>query len=154
MTSPESALFLAAKAGHDDDIEELAKTNVNLNATDQLGNSALHYSAAGGHKSCVQALVKSRKVNVNAQNNVGDTPLHKAAFRPTKNTVDLINILLAAGADTQIKNKEGQTPQEICRDAEAKSLLVPQGEVPGFDPDLADDNNSSDDDDDDEDEDD
>eukprot|EP01121_Diplochlamys_sp_Union-15-3_P022080 TRINITY_DN9295_c0_g1_i1.p1 TRINITY_DN9295_c0_g1~~TRINITY_DN9295_c0_g1_i1.p1 ORF type:complete len:159 (-),score=38.22 TRINITY_DN9295_c0_g1_i1:31-507(-) len=149
MTDAKTALFLAAKAGHEEDIRELLKLQLDLNSRDELGNTALHYAAGAGHVLVVQHLTKSGKVNVNAQNNVGDTPLHKVAFKNPKRVVDVINLLISAGANIQLANKEGLVPYDVCRDAEARSLLVATGDVPGYDPDLAEDEESNDDDDDD-----
>eukprot|EP01120_Amphizonella_sp_Union-15-10_P012171 TRINITY_DN536_c0_g1_i1.p1 TRINITY_DN536_c0_g1~~TRINITY_DN536_c0_g1_i1.p1 ORF type:complete len:149 (-),score=28.37 TRINITY_DN536_c0_g1_i1:59-505(-) len=143
MTSPQNALFLSAKAGRSDDVQELLKTNINFNAKDELGNTALHYASSAGHTQCVQLLLNSGKSNPDAQNNVGDTPLHKVVFRNNKAVVEIVKAFIKAGANTQLSNKDGQTPYDICRDAEAKSLLVPHADVPEFDPDLVSDDDSA-----------
>ena len=68
--------FLAAKQGRSDDLQELSTQVKDVNMKDATGNTALHYSAQGGHVDCVNLLIKA-KANINAVNNSGDTPLHK-----------------------------------------------------------------------------
>ena len=54
-------------------------------------------------------LLMDARVELNFQNNDGSTPLHTAAFfcRP-----EIVQLLLAKGADKSIKNKYGQTAYE------------------------------------------
>jgi ankyrin repeat protein len=51
---------------------------VNVNATMNNGDTALHRAAEIGEEYAVEALVKSDRVNVNAKNNDGQTALHLA----------------------------------------------------------------------------
>ena len=51
----------------------------------------------------------SHSCSLNEMNVLGDTPLHKAVWRNQKETVKL---LLEAGADTTILNKESQVKEE------------------------------------------
>jgi ankyrin repeat protein len=70
-------------AGSADDVEELlVRHGVEVNATDHLGNTALHYAAGAGHLAAVLALLARPSLRLNATNNVGDTPLHKASSLP------------------------------------------------------------------------
>ena len=75
----DNALFLAAKGGRDDDLQELIARpyNVNVSIADVLGNTPLHYAAGGNHPEAVRVLLSSDSVNVNAVNHLGETPLHK-----------------------------------------------------------------------------
>ncbi len=70
------AWFASAKGGRDDEIKGLVGSIKDVNITDSLGNTALHYAAAGNHTTVVQELLKL-KVNVNAKNKQGETPAHK-----------------------------------------------------------------------------
>ena len=81
MASVEDTWWLSAKQGRDDDLKQiLSEKKIDVNKADPLGNTALHYSAGGGHLECVKALIAA-KAFVNAKNKVGDTPLHKVRFR-------------------------------------------------------------------------
>lgn len=47
--SLEVALVNAAKSGYVDDLQQLVKSAVDINVTDPLGNTPLHYAAGAGH---------------------------------------------------------------------------------------------------------
>lgn len=111
----------AAKRGNEDQIEELLKLRHPVNKTDTVGNSALHWAAAGGHAGAVNILLQW-KADPNLQNRGGDTPLHKAAW---KNHIAAVNALVKGGANVTIKNEEQQTPLDLARNRDVKRLLVP-----------------------------
>ena len=75
-TTVEDAWFISAKQGRDDDLGELVSKVKDVNAEDNLGNTALHYSSYANHLACVKILINA-KANVNAKNHLGETPLHK-----------------------------------------------------------------------------
>lgn len=54
---------------------------------------------------------------MNAVNYAGNSPLHTAAGREHK---ELVNILMAGGADPTMVNGEGDTAKDICRDKEVR----------------------------------
>merc|ERR1719495_3126275 len=60
------------------------------------------------------------KHQVDAIDQQGQTPLHIAAVMGHKSVIDL---LASLGADTQIKNKLGETPQESTEDPEIKKFF-------------------------------
>lgn len=55
--------------------------------------------------------------NVNAQDEFGNTPLHKQATmsEPTAETLEMVNLLLGAGADARIKNQSEEAPWKTAR---------------------------------------
>ena len=58
------------------------------------------------------------KVNVNSAGGSGNTALHMAAQALEdhgSSEHNVIELLLQAGADTQLKNKMGQIPSELAR---------------------------------------
>jgi hypothetical protein len=71
------------------------------------GRSALHKAAFWGHNQMVEYLVKECRLNVNVQDNYGDTALHDAAKFGHETVA---KILLEAGADPNLRNKEGKDP--------------------------------------------
>merc|ERR1712137_489365 len=95
------------------------KGKANLDAQDGLGNTALHYSAQGGHKQTLACLLDN-KANPNVQNKVGDTPLHKAVGKDCR---DCIRSLCEAGADANTKNKKNLTPLHMCKSQDVKTLI-------------------------------
>lgn len=70
----------AAKRGNDDLINEYVEQGLNAKKVDALGNSALHWAAAGNHVDCITLLLKLG-LDPNQPNRDGETPLHKAAWK-------------------------------------------------------------------------
>jgi len=117
------AIFLAAKAGGVEDVQELLRRGVKLDETDHLNNTPLHYAAGAGHVAVVNVLLAhASPQQVNLPNNVGDSPLHKAAWRGNR---EVVEALLRAGADPTALNKAGQQPFAIAKDSSIASLLEP-----------------------------
>ena len=75
---------------------------------DSRNNSALHYAAQGGQARVTSALLAAG-ANVMHRGRVGLTPLHNAA---SNNSLDVIRLLLDAGADIDAPRKpgDGETP--------------------------------------------
>lgn len=61
----------------------------------------------------------SRKAKVNVQNQSGDTPLHKAVW---KKHPEACQLLVSAGADTEIANHDHNTPFALARDSTIKRI--------------------------------
>jgi ankyrin repeat protein len=89
-------------------------------SVDELGNTALHWSASADHLEAVQFEVEKLKININAQNKVGDTALHKAAWR---GSLDCVKYLIDKDANLTILNKEGKKPVDLAHHLEVKSYL-------------------------------
>ena len=96
--SLEPAMALSAKC----DVHALEDTS---------NRSALHKAAFWGHNELVRVLVTQLKLSPNTRDSVGDTPLHDAV-RFGHETV--ARHLLAAGADTAIRNNHGQTALDVA----------------------------------------
>eukprot|EP01090_Pellita_catalonica_P009950 TRINITY_DN2115_c0_g2_i2.p1 TRINITY_DN2115_c0_g2~~TRINITY_DN2115_c0_g2_i2.p1 ORF type:complete len:102 (+),score=21.72 TRINITY_DN2115_c0_g2_i2:61-366(+) len=79
--SLECAIWQAASHGYNDDLVELRKTAVNVNAGDSMGNTALHLAAQSGRRKTLELVLSFPKVDINAINNVGETALHRAAWK-------------------------------------------------------------------------
>lgn len=60
-----------------------------VNATDRLGDTALHWAAMSGHATIVEFLV-SNGADVNARNQFRDTPLHWAAMNGHTAIVEIV----------------------------------------------------------------
>merc|ERR1712137_986252 len=94
----------ASKRGNEDQVEELLKLKHPVNKRDGVGNTPLHWCAAGGHVPCMQLLVRW-KADLNAQNKNGDAPLHKASW---KNHHAAVEFLLSVGANRDIVNEDSK----------------------------------------------
>lgn len=99
-----------------DRIHQLINAGVDINAPDapDSGNRALHWAVCFGKPEAVQCLLDLGALP-NVLNGQGATPLHEAVKR--KN-MDILRILLSAGADPTIKSSSGKyfgkTPLELA----------------------------------------
>jgi ankyrin repeat protein len=107
------------------------KAGADIHATDKNGVTALHHAVRFRSLAAVKTLVEyGAKVNQVCRRN-GSAPLHRAVTQTgAPGTADrgqvareIIQILLAAGADPAITNKSGKTPAEYVTDANIKSLF-------------------------------
>jgi ankyrin repeat protein len=103
-----------------DILSKTANKAILVNKKGSLGNTALNWASAAGHKDVVDALF-AEGAEVNTVNDVGDTPLHQAVWRGHK---DVVQALLQRGADSQVKNKDGKMAYDLARDDEIKGMLT------------------------------
>ena len=59
--------------------------------------------------------------NIDAKNMLGETPLHGAAW---KGHDEIVEVLVARGADVNARSNEGKTPVMLTNDAGCKSWLT------------------------------
>ena len=111
-------------------VEEMAR-GADIHATDKNGVTALHHAVRFRSPTAVKTLI-ARGANVNqACRRNGSTPLHRAVTQTgapgtagrQMAAVEIIRLLLAAGADPGITNKLGKKPADYVTDATIKSLL-------------------------------
>jgi hypothetical protein len=125
-------LHLAAEGGHDNVVTKLLElvttgknigldskamnnvqkgaTKLNINATNEEENTALHLAAKEGHVKIVDVMLKcAGELTINANNIRGNTPLHLAALN---GHVDVMNKLLEPNFEVDLNNRngKGQTP--------------------------------------------
>jgi len=106
-------LILAAYYGHAEAVGLLIESGANPCITDEegMGNNALMGVAFKGYDSIAETLLKTA-CDVNARNKSGQTALMMAAlFGRTAQ----IEMLLAAGARTDIADFEGRTAHSVAR---------------------------------------
>jgi ankyrin repeat protein len=88
------------------DFEKLIDAEgVDVNATDNEGDTALMWASLYGHVDIVKKLLE-KKVNVNKVNNKGDTALIVASM---SGYADIVKLLLDAGVEMYVKNNEEKT---------------------------------------------
>jgi len=63
-------------------------------------------------------------VGVNAKSEMGRTTLHSAA---REGHTEVIELLIAKGADVNVKDKDGTTPLDMADDKETADLLRKHG---------------------------
>lgn len=84
-------------------------------AAAETSSSALHLAVKGGNISCVKVLLINA-ARMNALDEDGMSPLHLCAVAERNSPVhaDISKLLVAYGADTTIKNLQGQTPLQLA----------------------------------------
>ena len=95
-----------------------------VNGVDDKGQTPLHIAVKFGNVLGVKSLLQKR-ININQQDNQQETALHKAVLA---NQVDVVTILLNAGADQNIGNKDGESAVALARrlgDKNMMQLFVP-----------------------------
>jgi uncharacterized protein len=114
LEQDEEKLIRAASTGDIQELKQLIRApHININATDMTGLTALMNAALYGRKEIVGMLLKDPKINVNAASAQGhDTALMLAAGRGYK---EIVEMLLHAGADKTIENKNGRTAEKIAQ---------------------------------------
>ena len=80
---------------------------------------SLHEAVARGNVSRVDMCMK-RGMSVNAQDDQGNTPLHYAYYQGRQ---DIVDRLIAYGADPGIRNNDGDTPSNVREIGRADNLL-------------------------------
>ncbi|KAG0205394.1 hypothetical protein BGX28_003015 [Mortierella sp. GBA30] len=148
-------LIAACKDDNLDMLEQVLSadsSSFDINHTDGLGNSALHYAARYASTGCLEILLYYDGIKVNIVNSIeGDTPLHKAAgYQDPEIALEMAQILVNGGASAKIQNKMKQTAVDISPsdshaevkkflEAAALSSLVDSSDVPADDSDNSDD---------------
>jgi len=108
-----TALMLAIDRGKIDVAVMLIEAGANLEIKGQKGWTALHNAASGGdkgYKEVAEALLKAH-ASVDALSETMLTPLHEAAG---KSWVDLVRLLVDAGANVNARDKFSNTPLRMC----------------------------------------
>jgi len=130
-TSQSTSIILAAEVNNIKSIEKLIQCGANINATNGYGNSALHIAARNGNNDVVSLLLKHNAI-VNIQNKKGSIALHFACYSETSSD-HIVNELLKAGADIEMKDNRGLTPLlAICKTGHVSvlNLLLAKGANP------------------------
>ena len=103
------ALRAAARTGQTEIVAALLADGVaEIDSSDQNGDTALHLAALGGHLETAKALIAAG-ANGKVANAFGDTALHLAVLADNA-SADIIDLLVAAGADVNAKDDQGCTP--------------------------------------------
>jgi ankyrin repeat protein len=83
----------------------------------------LDYASEAGHLEIVKLLVDA-KANVNLSGENNWTPLHNAACISRKIAIDVVKVLLDAGANPAALSGNGQYPCDVAVNPNVKALLV------------------------------
>ena len=97
----------------------LNETEININSTDELGNTALIKASEKGNIEIVNYLINNN-ADVDYQNKQGLTPAMKAAER---NNFNVVKLLLDKNIDITKSDYTGRTLKEIAENSRDKRIL-------------------------------
>jgi uncharacterized protein len=112
----------------------LLKSGADIHATDKNGVAPIHHAARFRSTVAVRTLIE-HGANVNQVcRKSGSTPLHRAVTTTgapstagkRHEALEIIQLLIAAGADPSIANRSGRTPADYVKDDAIKLLLIRQ----------------------------
>ncbi|KAK0624977.1 hypothetical protein B0T17DRAFT_258052 [Bombardia bombarda] len=109
-------LHEAVKKADSSKLSELLQANLDLDARDGEGRTALHVAANLGRCEQLDLLLEHKDVDINALDLQKNTPLHLATLSKKRESVEH---LLKRGANTEIADKKGHLPKYYA-------LTVPQ----------------------------
>ena len=105
-------LIIAAAKGYVDVLQMLLEMGVGMEGVDTDGNTALCCASRGAHLDVVKILVGVEGVDVNKPGDWGLMPLHLAC---EEGALDVVEVLLEAGADVAARDGAGRTPLDVAR---------------------------------------
>jgi len=111
--------LLAGALGRTEMLAAMLETaKVDYAIRNRYGGNALIPACERGHVDTVRLLLERSKIDVNHINNLGWTGLLEAVILSDGGPrhVEIVRLLVAAGADPNIADKEGVTPLQHARD--------------------------------------
>jgi len=113
-------LIRAAFLGNLDLIQVFLERGADVNASNDIGWTALHFTAQEDRHAAAKALLSVSGVKIDAVDAHGNTPLWRAVFSDSRETM---KVLIRGGADTKRKNKHGVSPAGL---AESTDVELPK----------------------------
>lgn len=107
-----TALMIASVKGHVDVAETLLEHGADPNKADIYSWTPLMRAISEKRRRMVELLLEQEDIKVNQPGENGVTALHLAAL---KATADLVELLLAHGADPGIEDHSGRTPLDYSK---------------------------------------
>jgi ankyrin repeat protein len=115
--------------------KNLQRKNININALDESGNTALYYAVSQNHVQLIKLLVANgADVNIVSKNS-GDTLLHTACGG--EGDVEVVCLLISLGMNVNARNLSGETPLYLASQASSDDVVFILLEF-GADPNIAD----------------
>ncbi|XP_033222937.1 aspartate aminotransferase, cytoplasmic-like isoform X2 [Belonocnema kinseyi] len=102
------------------DLKKIASDGGNLEFKDHQGAAPIHIAAANGYSSVVKFLLH-QKVSIDIEDNDKWQSVHAAACW---GHFKVLEMLVQNGADLNAKNKNGQTPADLCEDPEFREQII------------------------------
>ena len=119
-------LLDAANEGNLQKVTRMVEDGSNVNITNDMGVTPLHFAAVRGHKEVAEFLI-SKGADVNSQTEFGQTPLFWAAM---KGKCDVIELLISKGSNVDTKDHKDRTPLAwACYGGYGKQVYVKCAEI-------------------------
>ncbi|KAJ6479216.1 ankyrin repeat-containing domain protein [Mycena vitilis] len=121
-------LLFAARADNEEMLLEIFEQGgFDINFQDGLGNTALHNAVSNGSTDVLEHILSHEECDVDPINRTEKaTPLHLAVrLEGPELRLHIVDSLLEAGADTSIKDKNGETVLDLLSadDTEIRALI-------------------------------
>ena len=121
-----SFMIIAVRNLQEDMVRLLHANKCDISYVDARGNTFLHIvSGDDGESGLARAFVEFG-LDIDQTNIDGDTPLHLAA-ESGKDNLEVVEILVEAGADVNAVNKRGETPRKAAKGRKVKKYLKDNG---------------------------
>ncbi|MFQ5519019.1 MAG: ankyrin repeat domain-containing protein [Mariprofundus sp.] len=104
VMTDQQAWFKAASDGDIESLKQALALGIDINVQDTAKNTALHLATKHGHQQSMLLLIEAG-AELNIQNDFDSTPLHL-----TEKNIASIRMLLEAGADSNIRDKDWDYP--------------------------------------------
>jgi len=120
-----TGLFLAAKKGHVPVFKLLVERGYisGINDFHEAEKTPLMAACEGGHTEIVETILAVDNVDINKQSATQKmTALHYAA---SVDNLQIINMLVAKGANMYLENKQKKKPYHMCMDPKCQQVLKP-----------------------------
>lgn len=116
----ETPLHVATRYKQSDAVDFLLQANASVMIADGHGNLPLHIVSCWGPTDIAKILLPCYS-DIECKNSIlGMTPLHCAAFF---DNLDMVKLLVRAGANTTAMDKKGRTPMELSHNEQVKHFL-------------------------------
>jgi ankyrin repeat protein len=124
----ETPLHRACWEGHGSIVRMLIDGGADLNVAGIDGLTPLHMASGAGHESIARMLI-DRGADLNVADARGWTPLHEACSSVDTHgireaSLEIIRVLILAGADTQARDIEGRLPVEFLPAGDRQSRVM------------------------------
>lgn len=112
----QSAYLISTSDGFTELLRKTLKAGADVHCTDSYNGTGLIRAADRGHVEIIAELLKT-DIRVNHINRIGWTALHEAVILGDggKRHTEVVRLLVEAGADVGITDKEGTTPLEHAK---------------------------------------
>ncbi|PKU37181.1 serine threonine-protein phosphatase 6 regulatory ankyrin repeat subunit a [Limosa lapponica baueri] len=110
-------------------LEYLLRNDANPGIRDKQGYNAVHYSAAYGHRLCLELLMETSGTDMlnDSDNRAPISPLHLAAYHGHHQALE---VLVQSLLDLDVRNNNGRTPLDLAAfkgHVECVDVLINQG---------------------------